>query len=71
VTDYQVNTGHASFKKGAATAVSVSTGSKPRRAGDQQLRHSLLGGYFSSRFSLSSGQHFGKEDRLYLLFFWF
>jgi hypothetical protein len=28
--------------EGAATAVSVSTGSKPRRAGGQELRHSVL-----------------------------
>jgi hypothetical protein len=41
----------------------VSTGSKPRRVGGQQLRHSFLCGNCSTRFSLSSGQHCGKEDR--------
>jgi len=45
--------------EGAATAVSVSTGSKPRRAGGQEFRHAFRGGNFSTRFSLSGGQHFG------------
>jgi hypothetical protein len=64
------------FKKGAATAVSVSTGSKPRWAGCQQLRYVFSRrrrfssskkrtrerpeGNCSTRFSLSSGQHYRK-----------
>jgi hypothetical protein len=40
----------------------VSTGSKPHRAVGQELWHSFLCGIFSTRFSLSSGQHYGKED---------
>src|SRR6516225_7321072 len=40
----------------------MSTGSNPRRAGGQQLRHSFLCGTYSTRFSLSSGQHYGKQQ---------